>query len=201
MVKQESGVSSVAGASGRSVGSAEPASSSGAVNSLIGQGSRFEGTTRIEGTLRVDGMYQGAVEVGETLVVGKPGEFSGEVKARDVVVCGTLRGTIEATGVVELQRGCRFEGDVRTRTLIVEEGVFFQGSCQMDDAASAGTGKAGEPGRVGSSPKDRDGLLELLSDSGARRQAAVPAPGASATAPGSVLSASAGRPGAGGGSS
>ena len=32
---------------------------------------------------------------------------------------------------VELQKGCRFEGDVETPIFVVEEGVFFQGNCRM----------------------------------------------------------------------
>jgi cytoskeletal protein CcmA (bactofilin family) len=113
--------------------------SNGGINSLLGQGSRFEGTARVEGTLRVDGVWDGALEVADTLVIGKTGEFTGEIRARNVVVCGRVNGTITATETVELQRGCRFEGDVRTRTFVVEDGVFFQGNCRMaEEGAEAG---------------------------------------------------------------
>lgn len=112
-------------------------SSSGGMNSLLGVGSRYEGTGHVEGTLRVDGLYQGGLDIDEVLVIGKTGEFVGDIRARDVVVSGRLRGTVQATGTVEFQRGCHFEGEVRTRTLVVEEGVFFQGNCRMDDGAGS----------------------------------------------------------------
>jgi cytoskeletal protein CcmA (bactofilin family) len=108
-------------------------SSNGGINSLVGQGSRFEGVARVEGTLRVDGSWEGSLEVGDTLVIGKTGDFTGDIRARNVVVCGRVSGMITASESVELQRGCRFEGDVQTRTFVVEDGVFFQGNCRMSD--------------------------------------------------------------------
>jgi cytoskeletal protein CcmA (bactofilin family) len=133
---------------------------SSGITSLLGQGSSFEGAARLEGTLRVDGTYDGSVEVGETLVIGKPGAFRGDVQARDVIVCGRLQGTITASGSVELQAGCRFEGDLRTRTLIVEEGVFFQGNCRMDDGEQGGHAGAEREGTAAEQKERRPERLE-----------------------------------------
>ncbi len=107
--------------------------SNSGMQSVLGEGSRFEGTARVGGMLRVDGSWEGSLEVGETLVVGKTGVVSGDVRARSVVVCGRVNGTITATESVELQKGCRLEGDIHTRTFVVEEGVFFQGNCRMSE--------------------------------------------------------------------
>jgi len=106
------------------------------VCSLIGQGSRFEGKGAVNGTLRIDGTYQGDLDVTEALVVGGSGHFAGEVRAQAVVVCGRLEGIVWATGSVELQAGCHYEGEIHTGKFIVHEGVFFQGSCHMDGEAS-----------------------------------------------------------------
>jgi cytoskeletal protein CcmA (bactofilin family) len=111
---------------------------SNGINSLLGEGSSYEGTARVGGAVRVDGNWKGSVEVTETLVVGRTGVFTGDVHARDVIVCGRLVGTISATGSVELQKGCRFEGDVETPIFVVEEGVFFQGNCRMPREAETG---------------------------------------------------------------
>jgi cytoskeletal protein CcmA (bactofilin family) len=112
---------------GREMGKAP----SNGINSLLGEGSSYEGTARVAGAVRVDGHWKGAVEVADTFVVGRTGVFDGQVHARDVIVCGRLLGKINATGSVELQKGCRFEGDVETPIFVVEEGVFFQGNCRM----------------------------------------------------------------------
>jgi cytoskeletal protein CcmA (bactofilin family) len=112
---------------GREMGKAP----SNGINSLLGEGSSFEGTARVGGAVRVDGHWKGSVEVADTFVVGRTGVFDGQVHARDVIVSGRLMGKIHATGSVELQKGCRFEGDVETPIFVVEEGVFFQGNCRM----------------------------------------------------------------------
>jgi cytoskeletal protein CcmA (bactofilin family) len=111
--------------------------STSAMQSVLGEGSRFDGTGRVAGMLRVDGSWEGALDVAETLVVGKTGVVSGDVRARNVVVCGRVIGTITATESVELQKGCRLEGDIQTRTFVVEEGVFFQGHCRMGEEGAA----------------------------------------------------------------
>lgn len=119
--------------------------SNSGMQSVLGEGSRVEGTSRIAGMLRVDGAWDGSIEVGETLVVGKTGEVSGDIRAKNVIVCGRVQGTISASDSVELQKGCRLEGDIHTRTFVVEEGVFFQGHCRMIEEATAGSEKGLPP--------------------------------------------------------
>jgi cytoskeletal protein CcmA (bactofilin family) len=36
------------------------------------------------------------------------------------------------TEQVELQKGARVEGDVLTRSFVIEPGVWFQGQCRME---------------------------------------------------------------------
>jgi cytoskeletal protein CcmA (bactofilin family) len=155
---------------------------SSGVSSLLGQGSRWEGAVRVVGTLRLDGSCEGTLDVGGMLVIGKTGEFAGEIRARDVVVCGRVRGTILATETVELQKGCHFEGDVHTRTFVVEAGVFFQGTCSMEDP-SPGTGvggpqtseltEAGARKQPGAEPRVGSGSPNVVVGTGAAPNGAV----------------------------
>jgi cytoskeletal protein CcmA (bactofilin family) len=122
--------------SGDSRGTAMKLHSNSSMQSVLGEGSRFEGTARVAGLLRVDGTWEGSLDVGDTLVIGKTGEVAGDIRAKNVVVCGRVHGTITAAESVELQKGCRVEGDIHTRTFVVEEGVFFQGNCRMSEGAA-----------------------------------------------------------------
>ena len=130
------------------------------IHSLLGQGGRFRGSARIAGTLRVDGAYEGDLEVTEGLVIGRSGELVGDVRARDVIVCGRLRGTVHAAHSIELQRGCHLEGDLQTRVLVVEEGVHFQGNCRMDEADP----ERGEPAGRAGGPAGRDARPRSAAD-------------------------------------
>jgi cytoskeletal protein CcmA (bactofilin family) len=48
------------------------------------------------------------------------------------VIGGTFSGEVLGTERVELQKGARVEGDVLTRSFVIEPGVWFQGQCRMD---------------------------------------------------------------------
>jgi cytoskeletal protein CcmA (bactofilin family) len=105
---------------------------SNGLDSLLGAGVDCQGTARIEGTLRLDGAFQGTMEVGDTLIIGQSGSFVGRARGRQVVIIGRFQGEVLGTEQVELQKGARMEGDVLTRSFVIEPGVWFQGNCRME---------------------------------------------------------------------
>lgn len=105
---------------------------SNGLDSLLGAGVDCQGTARVEGTLRLDGAFQGTLEIGDTLIIGQGGSFTGRARARQVVISGQFEGEVLGTERVELQRGARMEGDVLTRAFVIEPGVWFQGNCRME---------------------------------------------------------------------
>jgi cytoskeletal protein CcmA (bactofilin family) len=102
------------------------------LQSLLGQGVECDGSARVEGTLRLDGSFEGRLEVGESLIIGHTGRFVGKAMGRTVVIAGSFEGEVMGTEQVELQKGARLHGDVLTRSLVIEPGVFFEGSCRME---------------------------------------------------------------------
>jgi cytoskeletal protein CcmA (bactofilin family) len=105
----------------------------GKMNSIIGKGCKVNGTIDVQdGTLRIDGDFEGNVNCpGGTLVIGKGGTVKADIKVSNAVVGGTVNGNIDAKEKIELQAGSRLEGDIKTRRLVIDEGVFFEGSCRM----------------------------------------------------------------------
>ncbi len=101
------------------------------VNSILGEGSSIKGNIRIEGSMRVDGDFEGNLTVTESLIVGKSGNVKAELEVGEAVVGGRVTGRIRASERVELQTGSRMEGDVYTQSFMIEDGVFFRGSCHM----------------------------------------------------------------------
>ncbi|HKY59690.1 MAG TPA: polymer-forming cytoskeletal protein [Gemmatimonadota bacterium] len=102
------------------------------LQSLLGQGVECDGSARVEGTLRLDGSFEGRLEVGESLIIGHTGRFVGKAMGRTVVIAGSFEGEVLGTEQVELQKGARLHGDVLTRSLVIEPGVYFEGSCRME---------------------------------------------------------------------
>ena len=117
----------------------------GRLNSILGKGCKFKGTIDVEGTLRIDSEFEGVVNCPETLVVGKTGVVKAEINVKNAVIGGKVVGNINATNKIELQSGSHIEGDIRTHRLVIDEGVFFEGSCKMG-------GGTGDPGDVGRTP-------------------------------------------------
>ncbi|MFN0150116.1 MAG: polymer-forming cytoskeletal protein [bacterium] len=101
------------------------------LNSIMGRGSVMTGTIKAEGSIRVDGRFDGTIESGDTLVVGKEGVVNGDAIVKRAVIGGHFEGNIHASVKVELHGGCEMFGEVVTPSLVIEEGVVFEGSCKM----------------------------------------------------------------------
>ncbi|HSG28700.1 MAG TPA: polymer-forming cytoskeletal protein [Candidatus Krumholzibacterium sp.] len=104
----------------------------GKMNSIIGNGCKIKGTIDVkDGTLRIDGEFEGTVNCPGTLVIGKDGKIKADMNVTSAVIGGRVTGNIDAKEKIELQAGSRLEGDIKTTRLVIDEGVFFEGSCKM----------------------------------------------------------------------
>ncbi len=102
------------------------------VNSIIGEGSEFKGEFKINGLLRIDGSFQGTIETEGKVLIGQHGEALTDIKARLVVVGGTVKGNIFATERVVLLNTGRVRGNIITPSLVMEDGVLFEGNCVIN---------------------------------------------------------------------
>lgn len=102
------------------------------VNSIIGEGSEFIGEFRVDGLIRIDGKFKGLIDTKGKVLIGKTGVVDTDIRARIVVAGGTINGNIYASERVILLSTCKLYGDLVTPTLIVENGVFFQGKCTIN---------------------------------------------------------------------
>ncbi len=110
-----------------------------AVNTIIGEGTSVKGDVTVEGSIQVDGEFEGAVDATDTLVVGETGKVEGDANVANAVIGGRMYGNVFASGKIELKRGSQLLGDIKTRGLVIEDGVVFQGNCQMGDVVEPPT--------------------------------------------------------------
>ncbi len=99
--------------------------------SIIAQGCKFDGKVEVRGTLRIEGEYKGTIGTPESLVIGKTGVVHANVTVKNAIIGGQLFGNIKAENKIELQSGSHVEGDIKTKRLVIDEGVFFEGNCSM----------------------------------------------------------------------
>jgi len=107
------------------------------VNSIIGEGSEFKGEFKINGLLRIDGKFKGTIETEGKVLIGQSGEALTDIRARLVVIGGSVRGNIFATERVIFLSSGKITGNIITPSLIMEEGVMFEGSCTINKKAGA----------------------------------------------------------------
>jgi cytoskeletal protein CcmA (bactofilin family) len=98
---------------------------------FLGKGTEFKGIITYEGTVRIDGKVEGEVITKGTLVVGESAVIDAEITAGTVVSGGKINGNINAATKVHLLSPAVLNGSIRTPVLIVEEGVKFNGTCEM----------------------------------------------------------------------
>jgi cytoskeletal protein CcmA (bactofilin family) len=119
----------------------KPTAKQGDLNGFLDRGSHLRGELQFDTHFRVHGKFTGEVTTEGELIVGEGGEVEGEVRVGQVVVSGTLRGSIQASRRVHITATGKVFADVDTPSLIVEDGAFFEGRCAMTrDAAKAAAG-------------------------------------------------------------
>lgn len=117
----------------------------GELNGFLDRGSDLRGELRFDAHFRVHGRFTGEVHSEGELIVGEGGEVEGDVHVGQVVVSGTVRGSIQASRRVQITGTGKVFADVDTPALVVEDGALFEGRCTMrrDETGTAATTAAG----------------------------------------------------------
>jgi cytoskeletal protein CcmA (bactofilin family) len=53
------------------------------------------------------------------------------VKAREVIVLGTLHGNVETGDRIDIRKEARLVGDIRTARIVIEDGAYFKGNVDI----------------------------------------------------------------------
>ncbi len=104
----------------------------GKVNGFIDRDTVMTGDIKFSDSFRIDGTFKGKILSGNTLIVGEGGIVEADVDVANISVNGVVKGTLKASERVEIYSLGRVTGEIITPKLIVEDGAFFQGSCQME---------------------------------------------------------------------
>jgi len=107
--------------------------SDGLMNTIIGKDTVINGTLDIKGALRVDGTVKGKINCSDCVTVGSTGIVEAEIEADSAIIAGRMLGNVVTTETIELQAKCEMEGDLNTKSLVIEQGAVFCGACNMKD--------------------------------------------------------------------
>jgi cytoskeletal protein CcmA (bactofilin family) len=97
------------------------------INSVIGEGSIFEGKFYISGSMQINGKFEGEIKTDDQLIIGETGRVKTNIFAKRVIIAGTLIGNTNATEEVILLATGRILGDITAPVVHMNEGVVVEG--------------------------------------------------------------------------
>ena len=103
----------------------------GLMNTIIGKDTQITGELDIKGALRVDGTVKGKVLCSDCVTVGATGTVEAEIEAKTAIIAGHVMGNVNCSEKIELQAKCEMDGDLKTKSLVIEQGAVFCGACNM----------------------------------------------------------------------
>jgi cytoskeletal protein CcmA (bactofilin family) len=123
-------------------------------SAFLGKGSRIVGKLSFEGPARIEGTVEGEIQAQDTLTIGESAVVNAQIVGNSVIIHGRVTGDVTARKRLEVRAPGRLLGNITTPSLVIHEGVVFEGQCTM-----AGDTRAAEKDRkVMVFPQgDRDG--------------------------------------------
>jgi len=106
---------------------------------IVGTGARLEGNVVSAGNLRIDGQVKGQINADGDVVLSPQSQVEADIRSQNVSVAGRFKGNILVKGKAHLARGGRIDGNITSKTLVVEEGGIFHGQSNMDAGPGSGS--------------------------------------------------------------
>ena len=104
--------------------------------SVIAAGMKIVGDIESTGVVKIEGIVEGAIRGARQLLLGRQGTVHGDIRAHEVVIGGTVVGTIIADERVEIQGTSSVQGDIHTKSIVVLEGGVINGNVRMGENAA-----------------------------------------------------------------
>jgi cytoskeletal protein CcmA (bactofilin family) len=102
------------------------------ISGFIDRETEMIGDIKFKENFRIDGVFKGKILSGSGLIIGETAEIEADIEVSSLTINGRVKGTIKAKDRIEIFSKGRVIGTVVTPKLVIEEGAFFQGSCQME---------------------------------------------------------------------
>ena len=106
--------------------------------------------------LLLDGEFEGTIDLGESsLTIGPQGRVQADLRAREIIIEGTVHGNLRAYDRLQIRRSGSVTGDLITARIVIEDGAYFKGSIDIqkpEDAKARRVDSAADSFRIRPSP-------------------------------------------------
>jgi cytoskeletal protein CcmA (bactofilin family) len=115
-----------------------------ATSAFLGKGSRVTGKLVFEGPVRIEGQVEGEIAAQDTLTIGESAVINAQIVGNSIVIHGKVTGDVTARKRLEIRAPGKLIGNISAPTLVIHEGVVFEGQCTMGSSDVQRTGKDGK---------------------------------------------------------
>jgi cytoskeletal protein CcmA (bactofilin family) len=98
---------------------------------VFGKSMKIVGEVTSDEELYLDGDLDGKLFLRNRLTVGPNSKVNASIKAREIVVFGTIKGNVESETRVSLRTGASIVGDIKTAGIVIEDGAYFKGGIDI----------------------------------------------------------------------
>ncbi len=101
--------------------------------SFLSEGTELNGKLTIKGGIRIDGKVKGEIQSGSVVMLGDSARIRADIHAEAVISSGQVEGNIFSAQHVQISNPGSIKGSIQTRELVLEKGVYFDGSCKITE--------------------------------------------------------------------
>ena len=135
---------------------------------IIAKGAEVNGSMDVGGNVRVDGTVHGDVKATEGVEVGKSGRIVGSaIESKTAVIHGYVESHLIVSQHILLGGKSTLVGDLKTKTLVIEEGAVFHGNSAMADEP-AGSDQVSQSNQTSQADRPDGGDDDASGTSGTR---------------------------------
>lgn len=107
------------------------ASHSNSAPTVFGKTMRIVGEVTSSEELQLDGELEGKLNLNGKLTIGPTSKVNANIKAKEVVIYGNVKGNVEAEHRISLRNGASIVGDIKTAGIVIEDGAYFKGGIDI----------------------------------------------------------------------
>lgn len=134
---------------------------------FFGKNTKLDGKLTFEGTVRIDGHFRGEISADGNLIVGEEGVIEADIHVSYIRINGEIHGNIFAHQRVDIRAPGKVFGNILAPTVVIDEGVIFEGMTRMYQAKGANLKNVsviGSNDYIGTPPSSLTAIYGIITD-------------------------------------
>ena len=104
--------------------------------SFLGKTIKIKGNITSEDSIIIEGKVNGNIQSKNTITIGNSGNTTGKIEAEFINIIGKAKGDIFTGKKLKIHSTAKFEGNINSENVVIEEGGIFNGNMNMSEKKS-----------------------------------------------------------------